>query len=165
MTIECVPNFSEGRDHAVIDAIARAAGACLLDASSDRDHNRTVLTLAGEPDAVAEAAFSAVREAVARIDLTKHTGVHPRLGAADVIPFVPVSGVTLGEYCLVGAGAVVTRDVPAYATMYGNPARQHGYTCWCGVQLEPTSATDYACPDCQRRYAVSGGILAPLAGG
>ena len=97
MTIECVPNFSEGRDHAVIDTIARAAGACLLDASSDRDHNRTVLTLAGAPHAVADAAFSAVREAVARIDLTKHTGVHPRLGAADVIPFVPVSGVTLGE--------------------------------------------------------------------
>lgn len=95
--IECVPNFSEGRDEATVQAIARAAGGLVLDVTSDRDHNRTVLTIAGAPDAVAEAAFAAVREAVARIDLAGHTGVHPRLGAADVIPFVPVRDATLPD--------------------------------------------------------------------
>lgn len=100
--VECVPNFSEGRNAAVIDELARAAsavpGAALLDRSSDADHNRTVLTIAGRPEAVAEAALAAIRVAVARIDLTQHAGVHPRLGAADVVPFVPVSGITL-EQC------------------------------------------------------------------
>lgn len=101
MTIECVPNFSEGRDRAVVKAIEqsvrRVPGTLLLDSTSDVDHNRTVLTFAGEPEAVAEAALAAVAEAVARIDLTGHTGVHPRLGAADVVPFVPVEGVALSD--------------------------------------------------------------------
>ena len=99
--VECVPNFSEGRDHAVIAAIARAVrrvpGALLLDSTSDVDHNRTVLTFAGEPNPVAEAALAAVAQAVVRIDLTKHQGVHPRLGVADVVPFVPVEQATLDE--------------------------------------------------------------------
>ena len=101
MTVECVPNFSEGRDRAVIAAIERAVrdvpGALLLDSTSDVDHNRTVLTFAGEPPAVAEAALASVAEAVARIDITKHDGVHPRLGAADVVPFVPVEDATLDD--------------------------------------------------------------------
>lgn len=101
MTIECVPNFSEGRDRAVIAAIERSVrnvpGALLLDSTSDIDHNRTVLTFAGEPQPVAEAAFASVAEAVARIDLTNHQGVHPRLGAADVVPFVPVEDATLDD--------------------------------------------------------------------
>jgi glutamate formiminotransferase len=101
LTVECVPNFSEGRDRAVIAAIERAVrdvpGALLLDSTSDVDHNRTVLTFAGEPPAVAEAALASVAEAVARIDLTKHHGVHPRLGAADVVPFVPLDDATLGD--------------------------------------------------------------------
>lgn len=102
MTIECVPNFSEGRDCAVVASIEHAVksvpGALLLDSTSDVDHNRTVLTFAGEAKSVADAAFAAVKAAVARIDLTKHEGVHPRLGAADVVPFVPVEGATL-EAC------------------------------------------------------------------
>jgi glutamate formiminotransferase len=101
LTVECVPNFSEGRDRAVITAIERAVrdvpGALLLDSTSDVDHNRTVLTFAGEPPAVAEAALASVAEAVARIDLTKHHGVHPRLGAADVVPFVPLDDATLDD--------------------------------------------------------------------
>ncbi len=101
MIVECVPNFSAGRDRATVNALAQAAasvpGAYLLDTTSDPDLNRTVLTIAGPPRAVAAAALAAVREAVARIDMTRHTGVHPRLGAADVIPFVPVQGVTLAE--------------------------------------------------------------------
>lgn len=101
MTVECVPNFSEGRERATIAAIERAVkrvpGALLLDSTSDVDHNRTVLTFAGEPNPVAAAARAAVAEAVARIDLTKHQGVHPRLGAADVVPFVPVEHATLAD--------------------------------------------------------------------
>lgn len=101
MKIECVPNFSEGRDRSVIEAIAAAVrsveAVSLLDITSDQDHNRSVLTFTGPPDAVAEAAFRAIREAAQRIDLTSHQGVHPRLGAADVVPFVPLSGATLAD--------------------------------------------------------------------
>jgi glutamate formiminotransferase len=101
LTIECVPNFSEGRDRAVVAAIEQSVekvpGALLLNSTSDVDHNRTVLTFAGEPRAVANAAVAAVAEAVARIDLREHKGVHPRLGAADVVPFVPMEHVTLED--------------------------------------------------------------------
>ncbi len=99
--IECVPNFSEGRDAAVIDAIAAAIlaapGVAILDREMDGDHNRSVITMAGDPDAVAEAAFRAVAKAAELIDLTRQEGVHPRIGATDVVPFVPVRGITLEE--------------------------------------------------------------------
>lgn len=99
--VECVPNFSEGRDMEKVDAIVQAILAvpevALLDRESDADHNRSVLTFVGPPNAVAEAAFRSVEKAVALIDLTKHTGAHPRLGAADVVPFIPIEGVTLEE--------------------------------------------------------------------
>jgi glutamate formiminotransferase len=99
--VECVPNFSEGRDIAKIDAIARSIAAvpdvALLDRESDADHNRSVLTFAGPPDAVAEAALRSVEMAAALIDLTRHQGVHPRIGATDVVPFIPIEGVTLAE--------------------------------------------------------------------
>ena len=101
MIVECVPNFSEGRDPVIVSSIARAIsavpGVSLLDTTADQDHNRSVLTFAGVPQSVADAAFLAVREAVAKIDLTRHAGVHPRLGAADVIPLVPVEGATLED--------------------------------------------------------------------
>src|SRR5687767_1404898 len=87
--IEAVPNFSEGRRPEVIDAIAAAltsAGALLLDRSSDWDHNRTVLTIAGSPDAVVEALFRAVEVAARHINLFEQRGAHPRLGATDVVP-------------------------------------------------------------------------------
>jgi len=98
--VECVPNFSEGRDPAKIDAlveVVRSAGATVLDRTSDPDHNRSVVTFAGPAAAVEEAAFRAVRQAVASIDLRTHAGKHPRIGAADVVPFVPVEGVTLED--------------------------------------------------------------------
>ncbi|MEP6714022.1 MAG: glutamate formimidoyltransferase [Terriglobia bacterium] len=95
MIVECVPNFSEGRNPAVVSTIAAAAGNLLLDATSDYDHNRSVLTFAGSPQAVADAALAVARVAIAKIDLTHHTGVHPRLGAVDVIPFVPIEGIAL----------------------------------------------------------------------
>jgi glutamate formiminotransferase len=101
MIIESVPNFSEGRDPVIVASIARAVsavpGVSLLDTTADPDHNRSVLTFAGGPDAVADAAFFAVRTSVEKIDLSRHAGVHPRLGAADVIPLVPVEGITLEE--------------------------------------------------------------------
>ena len=99
--VECVPNFSEGRDAGKIDAIVQAALAVpevvLLDREADADHNRSVLTFAGPPAAVADAAFRAVEKAVALIDLTVQQGAHPRIGAADVVPFVPIEGITLAE--------------------------------------------------------------------
>jgi len=87
--IECVPNFSEGRDKSKVDAILEAMkmdGVYLLDREMDADHNRCVITLVGDPVNVAEAAIRGVGKAAELIDLTKHTGAHPRLGAADVIP-------------------------------------------------------------------------------
>ena len=99
--IECIPNFSEARRPEVIDqivaAIASVVGARLLDRSSDLDHNRTVLTYAGPPEAVEEAAFRAIKTAAELIDLNKHTGEHPRIGATDVVPFVPLSGATMED--------------------------------------------------------------------
>jgi glutamate formiminotransferase/formiminotetrahydrofolate cyclodeaminase len=101
--VECVPNFSEGRDaskiQAIIAAILSVPDVVLLDQESDADHNRCVITFVGPPDAVAEAAFRSVEKAVALIDLTKHQGAHPRMGAADVVPFIPIEGVTM-EDCL-----------------------------------------------------------------
>jgi len=100
--IECVPNFSEGTDAACVEAIVaamRVENVQLLDWSLDLDHNRSVVTIAGEPDAVVEAAVRAAGMAAETIDLTRQQGVHPRIGAADVIPFVPVRGIKL-EQCV-----------------------------------------------------------------
>jgi glutamate formiminotransferase/formiminotetrahydrofolate cyclodeaminase len=110
--IECVPNFSEGRDRSIIDAIARSisgvAGVSLLDVDPGADTNRTVYTFVGSPDAVAEAAFRAAKTAFGLIDMTRHTGAHPRMGALDVCPFVPVSGATM-EDCVAVAKAFGAR--------------------------------------------------------
>ncbi len=99
--VECVPNFSEGRRPEVVEqirsAIAAIKGVTFLDQHSDPDHNRTVLTFVGEPEAVEQAAFNAIKTAAQLIDLDQHSGQHPRIGATDVCPFVPVSGVTLEE--------------------------------------------------------------------
>ncbi len=99
--IECVPNFSEGRDAAKVDAIVAAMsgvpGVYVLDREMDADHNRSVVTLAGEPEAVAEAALRGTGKALELIDLTKHTGAHPRVGATDVLPFIPIEGVTIED--------------------------------------------------------------------
>ncbi|CAG0931755.1 glutamate formiminotransferase / formiminotetrahydrofolate cyclodeaminase [Thermoflexales bacterium] len=99
--VECVPNFSEARRPEVVaqirSAVAAIAGVTFLDQHSDVDHNRTVLTFVGEPEAVERAAFDAIKTAAQLIDLGHHTGEHPRLGATDVVPFVPISGVTLEE--------------------------------------------------------------------
>ena len=99
--IECVPNFSEGRRQEVIEAItaeiAAVMGVHVLDVASDGDHNRSVITFVGPPDGVVEAAFRAAARAVATIDLEQHRGAHPRIGAVDVIPFIPLRGATLED--------------------------------------------------------------------
>src|SRR5512142_3448989 len=124
--LECIPNFSEARRPEVVDdivaAIGSVEGARLLDRSSDLDHNRTVLTFAGPPQAVEEAAFRAIKAAGELIDLDQHTGEHPRIGAADVVPFVPLSDVTM-EDCIALAkrlGERVGREltIPVYLYEY-----------------------------------------------
>ncbi len=101
--VECVPNISEGRVgtrvESVVSAITAVPGVMLLHRTSDYDHNRSVLTFAGPPDAVAEAAFQAVAQASKVIDITEHRGVHPRVGALDVLPFVPLQGLDIKD-CL-----------------------------------------------------------------
>ena len=128
--IECVPNFSEGRDRAAIDRIVAAAGAVpealVLHADVGADANRTVLTLAGTPQGVTEAAFRAVEAAGKTIDMTSHSGAHPRIGAADVVPLIPLAGATL-ETCIDLAASLGERigeglGIPVY--LYGRAARR-----------------------------------------
>ncbi len=99
--VECIPNYSEGRRPEVIDQIAgeivSIAGVSILDRHSDMDHNRTVLTLLGDPDAVSEALFKSIAKAAQLIDMNSQTGEHPRIGATDVVPFVPISGISMQE--------------------------------------------------------------------
>ena len=99
--VECVPNFSEGRDSAVVEAIIRALLAgpdvYLLDKEMDADHNRSVITIVGTRESVGKAALRGISEAAELIDLNHHQGAHPRLGATDVVPFVPIAGVTLED--------------------------------------------------------------------
>jgi glutamate formiminotransferase/formiminotetrahydrofolate cyclodeaminase len=99
--VECVPNFSEGRDNEVIrqitDTIKMVNGVTLLDVDPGCDMNRTVVTFIGSPEGVKEAAFEAIKKASELIDMSRHHGSHPRMGATDVCPFVPVSGVTVEE--------------------------------------------------------------------
>ncbi|NIN68707.1 MAG: glutamate formimidoyltransferase [Anaerolineae bacterium] len=120
--VECVPNFSEGRRKDVVDeivaAITAAGGVKLLDVEMDADHNRSVVTFAGRPEAVEEAAFRGIQRAAALIDMEEHEGAHPRIGAADVVPFVPISGVTMEE-CVemaqrLGAKVAAELDIPVY---------------------------------------------------
>ena len=108
MIVECVPNFSEGRDPLIINGIARAIAETprvrLLDRTSDPDHHRSVFTFAGAPDGVAAAAVDAVRVAVATIDISQHAGVHPRVGSADVVPFIPVDQICLQQCVTIARG-------------------------------------------------------------
>ncbi|HEX7285152.1 MAG TPA: glutamate formimidoyltransferase [Candidatus Angelobacter sp.] len=132
--VQCVPNFSEGRKKAVVDAIVDAMkvpGVYLLDREMDADHNRCVITLAGDRESIAEAAIRGVGKAAELIDLTKHQGAHPRIGAADVIPFIPIDGVTI-EDCVAIARQVGEQiwkrfQVPVYLyeAAATNPDRQN----------------------------------------
>jgi glutamate formiminotransferase / 5-formyltetrahydrofolate cyclo-ligase len=168
--IECVPNFSEGSDPEKVKQIVAAMqveGVRLLDWSLDSAHNRSVVTIAGVPSAVIEAAVLAVGKAAELIDLTRQTGVHPRIGAADVVPFVPVSGVSLAECAMLArqAGVQIWRryGVPVY--FYGAAAARPDR-----VELENVRRGQFeglreaALRDAARRPDVGGPALHPTAG-
>ncbi len=168
--IECVPNFSEGNDPEIVRQIVRAMdvdGVRLLDYSLDTDHNRSVVTIAGVPAQVMEAAIRAAGKAAELIDLTRQTGVHPRIGAADVIPFVPVSGVSIAEAAMLArqAGLQIWRrhGVPVY--FYGAAAARPDR-----VQLEDLRRGQFeglreaALKDTARRPDVGGPELHETAG-
>jgi glutamate formiminotransferase / formiminotetrahydrofolate cyclodeaminase len=132
--VECVPNFSEGRDPSKVDLIVEAMkipDVYLLDREMDSDHNRSVITLVGEREAIQEAAIRGVGKAAELIDLTKHQGAHPRMGAADVVPFIPIDGVNL-EDCVamarhVGAEIAKRFQIPVYLyeSAAATPERQN----------------------------------------
>jgi len=120
--VECIPNFSEGRRpetvRLIADAIAAIKPACVLDTHIDPDHNRSVITFVAPPEKVVDAAVSAVRRASELIDMRTHQGEHPRLGATDVLPFVPLDGVSMNDCVRIAheAGTIIARDlsIPVY---------------------------------------------------
>ena len=120
--IECIPNFSEGRRsetvRSIAEAISSANHACVLDTHVDPDHNRSVITFVAPPEKIVDAAVNAVRRASELIDMRTHHGEHPRLGATDVLPFVPLNGVSMDECVRLAheAGAIIARDlsIPVY---------------------------------------------------
>lgn len=126
--IECVPNFSEGRNAETLDALRAALtsvpGVRLLDVQADPSHNRSVFTLVAPPDAAAEAAFRAVRVAAERIDLTTHRGEHPRMGAADVVPLIPLTDVTMDDCVALAAklGARIGSELSIPVFLYERAA-------------------------------------------
>src|SRR5438132_1023921 len=126
--VECIPNFSEGRDEAKVEqliaAISSVAGVVVLDRELDANHHRSVITFAGEPEAAVEAAVRAARRAVELIDLNQHSGEHPRMGAIDVLPFVPIKGVTM-EDCIAlarRAGERIARELQVPVFLYEKAA-------------------------------------------
>jgi glutamate formiminotransferase len=131
--VECVPNFSEGRDKAVIDRIAACfadrSGVRLLDVRADADHNRSVMSVVGDPEAVGRAMVAAAGAAIAAIDMRVHRGQHPRMGAVDVVPFIPVADMTMGEAVKlsrqVGRELAEAHDLPVflYAAAAGHAHR------------------------------------------
>ena len=168
--IECVPNFSEGTNAAKVRQIVAATqveGVRLLDWSLDTAHNRSVVTLAGSPAGIVEAAVRAAGKAAELIDLTAQSGVHPRIGAADVVPFIPVSGASLAECAVLArqAGLLIWRryGVPVY--FYGAAAARPDR-----VQLEDIrrgqfeGLRDVARRDAARRPDIGGPDLHPTAG-
>jgi glutamate formiminotransferase len=169
--VECVPNFSEGRDLTKVqflaDAIGSAGGVMLLDVHSDPDHNRSVITFAGSPEAVVEAAVRGAGVAAETIDLTRHQGVHPRIGALDVLPFVPLAGISLEE-CIalaVQAAEEIWRrhGVPAY--LYGAAARRPDRQNLAAIrhgQFERLCEAVLTSPE--RRPDIGGPALHPTAG-
>jgi glutamate formiminotransferase len=126
--LECVPNVSEGRDANVVKAIAGAfasAGATLLDVESDRDHHRSVISIAGTRREVVEGALRGTKAAMERIDLTKHHGAHPRMGATDVVPFIPLEGATTGDAIEAAEEAArrIGEELGIPTFLYGDAAR------------------------------------------
>jgi len=178
--VECIPNFSEGRRIEVVDAIAEAIGAvqgaAILDRHSDADHNRSVITFVGTPDAVVEAAFAGICTAAQLIDLDVQQGEHPRIGAADVVPFVPIEGATMDE-CVALAkklGERVGRELQLPVYLYEaaatRPERQNLANVRLGqyeglkdeILANPERAPDFGPSKLGKAGAVAIGARAPL---
>jgi glutamate formiminotransferase len=168
--VECVPNFSEGTDARRVKAIVaamRVEGVHLLDWSMDADHNRSLVTLAGDPAAMVEAAVRGVGKAVELINLTRQQGVHPRIGAADVIPFVPISGIKLEQCALLArqAGQEIWRRFNVPVFFYGAAAARPDR-----ADLEEVrrgqfeGLRDAVAKDSSRRPDIGGPNLHPTAG-
>lgn len=177
--VQCVPNFSEGRRTAVVEAIVQAitsASVHLLDFSSDPDHNRSVMTFVGEPQAVLEAAFRGVAKAAALIDLRQHNGVHPRIGAADVVPLIPLRDISLAACADLARqlGARIGDELSLPVYLYEAAAmrpertnltyvRRDPYeTLVETIQRDPTRAPDYGSAQLGAAGAVAVGARAPL---
>jgi glutamate formiminotransferase len=128
--VECVPNFSEGRKTETVEQLARVIAsvptACVLDTHIDPDHNRSVITFVAAPESIVEAAVRAVAAAAELIDMREHRGVHPRLGATDVLPFIPISGVTLEDCAALAhaAGERIARELSIPVFYYERAARR-----------------------------------------
>ena len=126
--LECVPNISEGRDlekvEKIVDAIRTTEGVKLLDYSSDKDHNRSVITFLGEPNAVAEAALKLAKAATELIDMSTHTGGHPRMGAVDVMPLIPIKDITIEETIELSKKLAesIANECNMHVTLYENSA-------------------------------------------
>jgi glutamate formiminotransferase/formiminotetrahydrofolate cyclodeaminase len=178
--IECVPNFSDGRRpqvlEAIVSAIQRAAPVSVLDYSSDHDHNRSVVTFVGAPDDVLEAAFAAIKTAAQLIDMDVHRGQHPRIGAADVVPFVPLRGATL-EQCAdlarrLGGRVGTELGIPVYLyeAAATRPERQNLEDVRRGeyeglkraIQSDPERAPDFGPAELGKAGAVAIGARPPL---
>lgn len=178
--VECIPNFSEGRRIEVVDAIAAAIGAvhgaAILDRHSDADHNRSVITFVGTPESILEAAFAGIQKAAELIDLDTQQGEHPRIGAADVVPFVPIEGVTMAD-CVALAqklGERVGRELQIPVYLYEaaatRPERQNLANVRVGqyeglqeaILHDPERAPDFGPSKLGKAGAVAIGARAPL---
>ncbi|MDP8221982.1 MAG: glutamate formimidoyltransferase [Candidatus Lernaella stagnicola] len=127
--VECVPNISEGRDQAKIDSVLEAikrTGAIVLSAEAEATYNRTVITIVGDPETIVDGAFACIRAATSMIDMQQHQGEHPRMGAADVVPFVPVKGVTMADCARLARklGRRVGDQIGIPVYLYGEAARR-----------------------------------------
>ena len=150
--VECVPNFSEGRNTETIEAIASSirnvSGVKLLSVEPDKDYNRSVVTFVGEPNAVLEAAIEATKTATSLIDMTKHKGEHPRVGAVDVVPFVPISGVTMDD-CVQLAheyGKRVGEELKIPIYLYEFAAKNSDISCWYFLASSPARSAKFSPP-------------------
>ncbi len=151
--VECVPNFSEGRRPEVVASIVaameRALGQPVLDQHCDPDHHRSVITFVGSPEAVGAAATAGIARAVECLDLANHRGVHPRIGVVDVVPFIPVRGVTMAD-CValahrVGQQVSVRHGLPVFC--YGEAARQAEYRDLAVIRRAVRTAPTFPAPD------------------
>ena len=144
--VECVPNFSEGRRPEILDAIIGAAlkenNVILLDKEMDADHNRAVVTFVGEPDAVSGAVFEAIRKAAELLDMRTHSGEHPRMGATDVVPFVPITApavvtpMTVPSRSSLNPSGKSSASEPLTPNLAARPAVMSGFT----LRISPTSS-------------------------